>query len=106
MADFNKLGRPIKLLDNANAIVVGSVELPMRGGDGVRFTAVASGGANLTVQCRGSHDGENWHAVGPALVFAADGVQSLWLAEPYSFVRADVTARAAGQVDVDAQIWG
>ena len=100
-----KLGRQTATLVAAGAITTGST-IRLRSGDGCRINVVGAGGAVGTVQCEGSADEVNWYDLGPALVFAANDVQSLWLPEPNTAVRANVTAWTSGTFDAAVQIYG
>jgi hypothetical protein len=101
-----KLGRPIPVLENVAVIGPSVTEIHTRSADGARMTVVGSGGASGDVQLEGSSDRTNWYPLGPALSFAADDTQTIWMPEPSTYLRANVTAYGAGVFDANIQLYG
>lgn len=106
MATRKKLGPPKPVL--VAAVAGGPGPSKNTGGhEGTRITMTCSGGgAGNEVQVEGSADGVEWYPLWTVIVFAADGTQSLWLDEPNTFIRVNVTTYIAGQIDAVLQELG
>lgn len=100
-----KLGREFEVLAPTAGPAATSDVVNMRGSDGARVVFNAGAGVTAaTFQAEGSPNGKDrWYPMGPAVVLNSAGTRTLWLGEPNSFIRVQVSGVAGGSVDVGVQ---